>query len=67
MANFLRPSKIELSKGLKELLNLEAAREYDGTLTRQPINESSIKFSFRDAAMVFLTYDQVDDAYVNNT
>jgi len=66
MVNFLRPSKIELSKGLKELLNLEGAQEHDGTTTGQPIVKSSIKFSFSNAAIVFFTCDQIDDTYVNN-
>ena len=66
MVNFLRPSNIELSTGLKELLNLNLAQENDGILTGQPINESSIKFSFSNATMVFLTCDQIDDTYVND-
>ena len=59
-------SNIKLSKGFKELLNLESAQKYLGITQGQPINESSIKFSFSNAAMVFLTCDQIDDTYVNN-
>ena len=66
MVNFLRPSNIELSTGLKELLNLKGAQEYDGTTTGQPIDKSSINFTFSDATMVFLTCDQIDDTYVND-
>ena len=59
-------SNIKLSKSLKELLNLEGAQKYLGITQGQPINESSIKFSFSNAAMVFLTCDQIDDTYVND-
>ena len=58
-------SNIKLSKGLKELLNLPD-QKYLGITTGQPINESSINFTFNNAAMVFLTCDQIDDTYVNN-
>ena len=40
IVKFLRLSNIELYKGLKELLNLEGAQEYDGKTTLQPIIES---------------------------
>ena len=66
MVNFLRPSNIELSTGLKELLNLNLTQEYNGILTGQPIDKSSINFTFSDATMVFLTCDQIDDTYVND-
>jgi len=77
MVDFLRPSKIKLSAGLKELLNLTTAQEHDGvitgqpvdaagTTTGQPVDESSINFAFSRASMVFLACDQVDDTYVND-
>ena len=62
----MRPSNIELSTGLKELLNLNLAQEYNGILTGQPIDKSSINFTFSDATMVFLTCDQIDDSCVND-
>jgi len=60
------PSKIELSAGLKELLNLTAAQEHNGVMTGQPVDKYSINFTFSHASMVFLVCDQVDDTYVND-
>ena len=63
---FVGPSKIELSAGLKELLKLKGVPEDNGLIVGQPIDKSSINFTFSDATMVFLTCDQIDDTYVND-
>jgi len=65
MVDFLRPSKIKLAAGLKELLNLAAAQEHGGIITGQPVDKSSINFTFSHASMVFLVCDQADDTYIN--
>jgi len=53
-------SNIKLSKRLKELLKLENAQKHLGITIGQPINKSSINFTFSDAAMVFLTCYQIE-------
>jgi len=60
-------SDISLSPGLLDILKLRDAKIHNGIITGQPINKASITFTFSDANMIFLTCDQIDDTYVNQT
>lgn len=56
MIKFLRPSKITLSEGIIDMLGLKNAKfDSDGIMIGDPVDESSIHFTFSDTQIVLFT------------
>ena len=62
-----KTTNVTLNLTLVDMLNLATAKvDKDGIQTGQPIDKSSITFTFSDARVLFLTCDQIDDTVGND-
>ena len=60
----VKTTNIKLSKGLIDVLKLKSIA---GTQTGEPVDLTSISFTFSDTSNIFITCDEIDDnIYFNN-
>ncbi len=57
---------IKLDEGLAEMLGLKKLDKYEGVNTGEPVNESSIHFTYSNARLISLACRQIDNTYLNN-
>lgn len=60
-------TNVELSPSLIDMFKLGVAKTYDGMTTGQPVEESSINFTFSDASTVFFTCDECKEETLVNS